>query len=970
MESATTSMDTIGEYLSVNINIAKLAPGVFPDNGGLSVSINYSNYSSFEKSTHYSYPNSGYFVSTNNIPVYVNGIKISGEAPIIESANKELKLRFVGIQPEANSSTSPWIEVENYGSETIGLSDVFLKWSSADSVTIGENNDSLPSGKRLRICRSSSLECPASDKNTVSGSLKFGKFGEFELIKQTQKVDYVAWGKKGSLGSSFGYLKTERASGYGMQVGYSAGCFFRYSEDVGWNLYRPNEISKSAEALPDPVPFGIEDGMALFSDENGDIKLSWIPVKGAKSYEVAVYNHKDELVYKNTTEKSFVSVKLQTGKYRWNVASVNSSGVQMFSNEGGQTFFAASSEEMAPYWSEGWLLNVEPIGARKDTKMLVTTWGNLAEEKGWNRIHTLDEEITEEETWRCWAVGINMLDRFFNGTLTQDEIKMFGSRNFQNPNMSHHFDFLLSNMGGGDDEMEDAVFQYAFNEIPQKFTGTPSFEVVKNAIDNGSPLYVSKINSSGNFHVMIIDGYGVVAENLSIDADEIFSKGDVLYHFLNIDNNGSSYWIKPSSYEFKDYRIVEKPAFVRNSDYRVSKDSDGDGIVDYDEEVRFRGLSKEHIDSDKDGVRDLDEFLLTVRTYPACGIEDVETEDDLDKLQNCLDVIYNAFDIDGDGFPNYFDSDADGGGEKDGSEVAEGRNPLNPADDRPKPIDDVDIVFDLPGDITIYSLDEMRVNDRTVCHDGDGFCKIASESSRENFSVNIGVQSVVGDIHSHGTVWLRTLSEVIGNINLYVPSGSSHTANIQGTQVKYDGKTTRYNFEDWPYKNVWDPFRIYFIDQYEKSLVVTAGQEATLRDGDNYALVKVESGAVLNIEPGIMKINTIQFESGSTINFTNPGQKTEISTDNRLIWRANIANEDQELVAKGFKLKQFGDKDSFIEGDWAGTIHAAKSDLIMGQTKKLMYGRFLGKAVTIHQNSIIYRVDFAPIDSITTIAMK
>ncbi|WP_297699514.1 PDZ domain-containing protein [uncultured Fibrobacter sp.] len=110
-----------------------------------------------------------------------------------------------------------------------------------------------------------------------------------------------------------------------------------------------------------------------------------------------------------------------------------------------------------------------------------------------------------------------------------------------------------------------------------------------------------------------------------------------------------------------------------------------------------------------------------------------------------------------------------------------------------------------------------------------------------------------------------------------------------------------------------------------------------------YQMVKVEAGGTLKIGPGEMKIGVIQLESGSSIEFTNPGQGTIIWTNGKTLWKTSIVNENQELVARDFKLIQLSDKDMFIEGDWAGTIHAAKADLIMGQTNKLMYGRFVGK---------------------------
>ena len=66
---------------------------------------------------------------------------------------------------------------------------------------------------------------------------------------------------------------------------------------------------------------------------------------------------------------------------------------------------------------------------------------------------------------------------------------------------------------------------------------------------------------------------------------------------------------------------------------------------------------------------------------------------------------------------------------------------------------------------------------------------------------------------------------------------------------------------------------------------------------------------------------------------------------------------------------QYSDNRVNIEGDWAGTIHAARAYLVMGQVKKIMYGRFLAESVTMHQQSRIYRVDFDPIDPSANLAM-
>lgn len=65
-----------------------------------------------------------------------------------------------------------------------------------------------------------------------------------------------------------------------------------------------------------------------------------------------------------------------------------------------------------------------------------------------------------------------------------------------------------------------------------------------------------------------------------------------------------------------------------------------------------------------------------------------------------------------------------------------------------------------------------------------------------------------------------------------------------------------------------------------------------------------------------------------------------------------------------------GEQPVIVEGDWAGTIHTANAHLVLGQTVKNTYGRFLGNGVTVHQNTDVYRVDFNPIQSALEISFK
>jgi hypothetical protein len=220
-----------------------------------------------------------------------------------------------------------------------------------------------------------------------------------------------------------------------------------------------------------------------------------------------------------------------------------------------------------------------------------------------------------------------------------------------------------------------------------------------------------------------------------------------------------------------------------------------------------------------------------------------------------------------------------------------------------------------------------------------------------------------------GGIGLRNRASVFGNINIYSLPNNYASIEMQES-ANYYGTTSYHNYMDWPYR-VADGEE-HHIDSMlgTTELVVHNGQQALLNDGDHYRSVRVMYGGKLKVNPGKMYIGNIQLESGCQLEFLEPGKETVIHAEGSFIWRASLLNEDKFLVARGLKLIQYGEQPVFVEGDWAGTIHAAKAQLILGQTVKNVYGRFLGHGVTVHQNTDVYRVDFNPIQQSLEVSFK
>ena len=1009
MAGATTSIDTLGDFLAVNINVVKLAPGVFPNAGGISLGMNYADWSAFNKQDNFSYPNASNFVISNKIPVYANGAVVAGLTPINTPVNVEPpKIRFVGIQPENTATRSAWVELQNYGTTDIDLSSLFLKWTASDSV--GFDNLTLPAGKKVRICQSSSLECPTADAMAVKESLSLGYSGNLGVSQNGVVFQQIVWNDSSRSLSSrhqtdFSISRIPYNLGSitsnSIKIENGKGLFFTLINGI-WICHRANDINNEY-GLPSPVAFLKKQ---VIYDTTSLYRFAWHPVRNAGRYVLTVKTTNDSIVYQDTTSQTHVDLNLTGNDYLWSVQHDDGHIAESESIWNRITKNGAAIDKTH-------LLGVPAFGVRKDTKMLALTWGERIKEPDvpWDRPNDTGH-MTDEEDSRCWAAGIHMLNAFYGGSLKQDEIVYHakthpfniklrtpdGVFNVIRDNKVYMYDGGVKTFNsmekitniigvfgiheGGSLSEEKATLAWALDITdddiegemanPRKDNAVVSLteDIVKSYIDMERPLLIAIEK-----HVMVIDGY------------DYHDASNKKVHFLNLFNGGETAWAPLNSFDSYVYYMVPPPrteTVGHRGDYRIDRDSDGDGICDFDEVERFN-TDPNHEDSDGDGIDDKTEIILYTQREPFVIQKEIDGE--MKEIHvgengaftgsysdNPFDLIsVNAFyrieqfaDVDNDKIRNELDRDSDNGGESDGSEVKAGRDLFNPIGDMPDPPSIIEVSWDLPSDITIYSVEAMRVNDRTVCRDGDGYCKIASEYGRVEFAVNVGVESVVGEIYSKGGVWLRSRSQVHGNIYVY---SNFSTVNVQSGAV-HNGDKQSHAVTEWPYPAVWDNDKIYSIDNIElaPALVVQAGQEKTLKNNNGYSLVKVESGATLKIESGEIYIGNIQLESGSTITFINPGQETILHAEGKTIWRTTISNADKELVARGFKLIQYSDKNVNIEGDWAGTIHAARSSLVMGQTNKLMYGRFLAKLVTIHQESKIYRVDFDPITPSTNLA--
>lgn len=961
LAGATLSTDTVGGFLSVNIDVPKLAPGVIPDRSGFSLGMHYADYGDFGKSDGFSYPAADSFVETNRIPVYLDGTLLVGESPLDSDAPK---IRISGFQSE-KARNGQWVELENAGGWAVDLRFLSLSDSSGAAIPLANSRTILDPGASLLVCVSSPC-----DGDLDVQTLSFGKVGELTLKYGSRLVDYVVWGEPGlhasravseNLWSDAGeFLQTGRA--WGPSLPFEAGSFFRRMDgDVfapsAWQPYSQSEVGNSG--LPNSAPFSWNDGTQIVLHPGEPMRFAWMPVPGAVSYRLNVYSRDAALIYREVTSNLSAVVPLPDGKYLWGVES-SVDGSDFGSSEPAALRLFSVERLLSATYLGGKSLGVEPIAARKDTRLVVPNWGMYADLRGWDASHVGRSHWDEEESWRCWAVAIQELNRYFGGNLTQDEIKIYGM------NARGNTDWILGvfpfeRKGRGGEVVVLKTLAWAFNDAFVKYhDSTPAATFIQEYINGGKPVLVGTVS-----HLMVVDAY------------RVRSDGRLETHFLNPHNDGGSEWRVFASSGILSYFSYDAPIQSLNTDSLVHRDSDGDGLVDFDEVYRFKTDPK-RADSDGDGIPDKTEIWShTVREFvnwlPASE----------DSLQNPLGMQGTAWilgveregfaDVDGDGLRAELDTDSDSDGFPDGKEDLNANGVVDEGEMDPYIADmgklPVHAENDVPGDFALYSLGRISLNDGGDCFDYKRYpsntsvsCSLASESDADYYAVSLagGTQYI---LHSKGGVLLRN-RDTVYFAYLYSSGGVKPTLNVQKGALAVGRAYVPERNWLWSVNTELDS-----VDVGNLQKVVQVGETLSLLDGAKYQSLKVESGGTLLIGTGEMFVGDLQLEAGSTIEFVQKGHKTILHTMNQVIWRcrinpvilSNYYRDSRDVsIAKGFKLIHHGDNPLFIEGEWAGTIFAPKARLILGQADKRIYGRFVGNGVTVHQYASLYAVPFAP----------
>lgn len=969
---ATLSLDTLGDFLAINIDLPQLAPGMFPNSSGISVGINYADYSEIDKTDSLgSYPGTGSFAQADKIPVYVGGSLVAGVSPV---GDDKPKIRIVGFQPENTPGKNAWVKIRNVGKHDARLSYLSLRGASGVRLPLespGVTGNTLAKGDSLIVC----AESPCENGMVLQG-LVLGNVGELMLDYGANTVDYVVWGAVGSNAAdavakgiwhdTADYIRTVEKL-YGPSLPYESGSFFRrmYLEgksSMDWLAFSPSEMDVAEGCLPNSVPFSWNSGVKIVLPHDAPMHFAWVPVPGALSYRLNIFSEDSVQVYQEETGATYTDVNLPEGTYLWGVESSDrpvGSASWGSAPQKSARFRVSRLAESASY-VEAFSLNVEPLAARKDTKLLVPNWGMYADIRGWDQSHVGNPHWDEEESWRCWAVAIHELNRYFGGNLTQDEIKMHGMAIQWPEKDSILWSFPFGGNGEGNLVPIMKTMSWALGGVQvHHFVEPPTASIIQYYVSHDMPLYALTLG-----HAMIVDAYRVRED------------GSFEIEVLNPHNDGSSEWRGLDASGLVEYFLYQRPGQVLNSDSLVDSDIDEDGLMAYDEIYRFH-TDPNNPDSDGDSIYDKTEiWSYVIRTIPKItpeGTDSNASQYGLPINVSVASIEKEMFaDVDGDGFRAELDTNSDNDELLDGEEdlnrngtVDEGETDPYDAGNGQRPVYMED---DVPENFALYSLGRLSMNDGSQCRyyadkSVSGPCSFAAESKMEYYAVSLASSEKQSVLHAKGGVLLRNHNE-IEFVYIYNSADRKPVLNIQKGAVALGHAYVPE--ENW----VWSVNQnLASVDVGNLKKIVKSGEGYILTDGTRLSKLKVESGGFLWIGKGEMFVGELQLEAGSVVDYSNPGYSTVLHVNQNVIWRANVdltgvnPNKIRDKmfdIAKGFKMIYHESNSLFIEGDWAGTIYAPNAKIILGQANKTIYGRFVGNGISVHQYAKLNAVRWIP----------
>ncbi|HSO30630.1 MAG TPA: lamin tail domain-containing protein [Candidatus Sulfomarinibacteraceae bacterium] len=544
-----------------------------------------------------------------------------------------------------------FVEILNVSPHTVDLSKMTIRAGTGDVVLTGAGQ--LRPDASVVVLLDGSGRVDGSTVHAPAGVALRPHGGTIDLLDGAGSLlDRVAWGAAAdAVSTGPGGIVPDRVP-RGSSIGRAPGAS-QPGEPLDWVVYRPEEASPGA---PNPLP-RVEillpiDGAIL---DQAEATLAWYPVTGAAGYRLQVARDRtftSPVMDVTVTEPETDARSLAIGRYLWRVASIGGDGaVAPFSDasaveidgagsasistalahaaDGGSVVLAAASQQR--------LLSVPYLTQHKDTGMLLLESTNEKGTHAWNVDHRVPGRTDPADTKNCAIAAVAIMNHFYRGDMSQDRLGFEILRNrAPGPEKDINYGYGLSVL--------DATRMLAFalgaapTLIPAYLSYDDAWADITATIDAGRPVM-----GANTRHTFVITGYELR------NGHRIVSVNDPANGRYRRDLDATT---APAT----DLTLWLPAAGSsgRRQEASVSKDSDGDGIVDFDETERF------HTDPTK-------------------------ADTDGDKLKDKADVVTGVFDpqygyanrgpgrdYDSDGTPTELDKDSDAGTCWDGEEDTSG----------------------------------------------------------------------------------------------------------------------------------------------------------------------------------------------------------------------------------------------------------------------------------------------------------
>jgi outer membrane protein assembly factor BamB len=246
-------------------------------------------------------------------------------------------------------------------------------------------------------------------------------------------------------------------------------------------------------------------------------------------------------------------------------------------------------------------LGITPQLERKDTYMLDLQYP-LSGPDAWDIPH---ENISSNDEYRCIKAAISMVDSYYGGHLSQDRIMYHVFHEFLN------YSSPKDDLGDGsgwivDLNVADLLVWATYGASVERVNGKPDFSDVVYLIDHNHPIV--RDDGPPNHLITVIDGYDTDGQMVYLIDPLTGTESKVPYDSLNV---------------YVVWAVTANNVTARSDEPTIWRDSDGDGVVDFDEINRFQ-TNPYNNDTYGFGLGDKTMIKLIYRdnvTFPAANFE-------------------------------------------------------------------------------------------------------------------------------------------------------------------------------------------------------------------------------------------------------------------------------------------------------------------------------------------------------------